>query len=85
MSSTVRHLVMDPKPLSPNVSPHAFHISSVTPIELAEQKSAFDLRRSLKLADDNQRLHLDEIQKTLPHEGKSKDSALHTSHPKQSS
>jgi len=70
MSSTVRHLVMDSKPVNPATAPHNFRLAPLSGTELADQKLAFDLRRSLKMTEDSQRLHLNEIQKMLPTEKK---------------
>ena len=62
MSSTVRHLVSDPKPVPPNVKPHGFKLVAKDEVHYSDQKRTFDLRRNLKLSDDSERLHLDEIQ-----------------------
>jgi len=65
MSSTVRHLVSDSKPAPPNVRQHAFKLVAKDEIHYSDQKRTFDLRRSLKLSDDSERLHLDDIQKIV--------------------
>jgi hypothetical protein len=71
MSSTVRHLVSDSKPTAPNVRPHGFKLVAKDDIHYSDQKRTFDLRRTLKLSDDTERLHLDEIQKTVSPRNKS--------------
>lgn len=65
MSSTVRHLVSDPKPTPPNVRPHGFKLVAKDDVHYSDQKRTFDLRRNLKLSDDTERLHLDDIQKIV--------------------
>jgi hypothetical protein len=65
MSSTVRHLVSDSKPAPPNVRPHGYKLVVKDEVHYSDQKRTFDLRRSLKLSDDSERLHLDDIQKIV--------------------
>jgi hypothetical protein len=62
MSSTVRQVIADRKSvvIAPHPNVNAFvHYDDR---RCSDQKRSFDLRRELQLADDSQRLHLNEIQ-----------------------
>lgn len=61
MSSTVRYVIYDHRPLSTVPKPTAVQSSSSNIDCCLRHKRSFDFRRSLKMSEDTTRLHLDEI------------------------
>ena len=62
MSSTVRQAVTQSRPRSLVPQTGIKHVLPMSIERCSDQKRMFDQRRDLKLAEDKDRLHLDDIQ-----------------------